>query len=112
MKIAVPTAEGKLCLHFGHCQQFCLVNVDENNQIVDSENVTPPAHEPGVLPKWLAANQVNLVLAGGMGHRAQNLLAEAGIKVIVGVQGQITAQEAVKAYLNDKLSTGDNACSH
>lgn len=112
MKIAIPVAEGKLCLHFGHCQQFCMITVDENNKIGETELLTPPAHEPGVLPKWLAANQVNLVLAGGMGHRAQNLLQEAGIKVIVGVQGDVTAEQAVEAYLNDKLTTGDNACSH
>jgi predicted Fe-Mo cluster-binding NifX family protein len=112
MKIAIPIAEGKLCLHFGHCQQFSMITVDENNKISATELLTPPAHEPGVLPKWLAANQVNLVLAGGMGHRAQNLLQEAGIKVIVGVQGDHTPEQAVEAYLNDRLATGDNACSH
>jgi predicted Fe-Mo cluster-binding NifX family protein len=112
MKIAIPVAEGKLCLHFGHCQQFALVTVNEQNQITNVELADPPAHEPGVLPKWLVANQADLVLASGMGHRAQNLFREAGIKVQVGVQGTLTPEEAVTAYLNDNLATGDNACSH
>jgi predicted Fe-Mo cluster-binding NifX family protein len=112
MKIAIPVAEGKLCTHFGHCQQFGFVTLDANNNIAEVEMVTPPPHEPGVLPKWLAANQVNLILAGGMGHRAQNLLAEAGIKVIVGVQGDLTPEQAVKAYVSSELKTGENACSH
>ncbi len=112
MKIAIPTVEGKLCLHFGHCQQFAFITVDDNKKISEVEMVTPPPHEPGVLPKWLAANQVNLILAGGMGHRAQNLFVEAGVKVVVGVQGDLTPQQAVEAYLNGSLQTGANACSH
>lgn len=112
MKIAIPTVEGKLCLHFGHCQQFAFITVDDDKKISEVEMVTPPPHEPGVLPKWLAANQVNLILAGGMGHRAQNLFVEAGVKVVVGVQGDLTPQQAVEAYLNGSLQTGANACSH
>ena len=29
MKIAIPLAAGRLCMHFGHCEQFALVEVDE-----------------------------------------------------------------------------------
>ena len=28
MKIAIPTANGKLCSHFGHCESFTFVDVD------------------------------------------------------------------------------------
>jgi len=28
MKIAIPLAEGKLTMHFGHCSSFALVDVD------------------------------------------------------------------------------------
>ena len=52
MRIAVPTAQGTLCPHFGHCEQFALVDVD-NGKIVKTEYQTPPPHEPGVLPAWL-----------------------------------------------------------
>lgn len=112
MKIAVPTVEGKLCTHFGHCQQFCFVEVNDNKQIVSKQMLTPPPHEPGVLPKWLAEHNVNLILAGGMGVRAQELLAQSGVKVQTGVQGDLTPEEAVTAYLSGTLQTGANACSH
>lgn len=112
MKIAVPTVEGKLCTHFGHCQQFCFVEVNEKKQITSKQYQTPPAHEPGVLPRWLAENNVNLILAGGMGVRAQELLAQSGVKVVVGVQGDVTPEQAVMAYLEGTLQTGANACSH
>ena len=112
MKIAIPVVEGKLCTHFGHCQQFCIINVSEGNKITAKQMLTPPPHEPGVLPRWLAEQKVNLILAGGMGHKAQELFAQNGIKVIVGVQGSLTPEEAAEAYLNNTIQTGDNACSH
>ena len=63
MKIAVPVVNGNLCMHFGHCEQFMIFNVDQDNKKIEgNESVTPPAHEPGVLPKWLAEKGVNLVL--------------------------------------------------
>ena len=111
MKIAVPTVEGRLCTHFGHCQQFCIVDV-KDNKIISKQMLTPPPHEPGVLPRWLAEQQVTHILAGGMGVRAQELFAQNKIAVVTGVQGEHTPEDAVTAYLNGSLQTGANACSH
>jgi predicted Fe-Mo cluster-binding NifX family protein len=111
MKVAVPTVEGKLCTHFGHCQQFCLVDVVDD-KIVSSQMLTPPPHEPGVLPRWLAEQKVTHILAGGMGVRAQDLFAQNQIEVVTGVQGSPTPEDAVKAFLAGQLQTGANACSH
>jgi predicted Fe-Mo cluster-binding NifX family protein len=111
MKIAIPVAEGTICTHFGHCQQFCFLTID-NNKITGKEMLTPPPHEPGVLPRWIAEQKATLILAGGMGQRAQELLAQNGIKVITGVQGGQTPEAATEAYLNGTLQTGANACSH
>jgi len=52
MKIAIPTAQGRLCAHFGHCEQFTIVTVG-NGAIKGSKALVPPAHEPGALPRWL-----------------------------------------------------------
>ena len=110
MKFAVPLAEGKLTLHFGHCQEFAIIEVKEE-KIVNKELLVPPPHEPGVLPKWLHDMGVNVVIAGGMGHRAIDLFHQAGIEVITGAE--VAAPETlVKHYLNKTLVTGENACSH
>lgn len=54
MKIAVPTAQGKLCMHFGHCEMFTVIDIDETNKKIETTTaIEPPPHEPGVLPKWL-----------------------------------------------------------
>ncbi len=110
MKFAIPLAEGKLTAHFGHCQEFALVEV-EDNEIKNKETVVPPPHEPGVLPKWLHDLGTNVIIAGGMGAMAQNLFAQNDIKVIVGA-AVLTPEELVKQYLDNALTTGDNLCDH
>lgn len=68
MKIAMPIAGDKLCLHFGHCEKFYFFDVDEQTrEISNVETMVPPPHEPGLLPRLLHEKGVNLVLAGGMG---------------------------------------------
>lgn len=112
IRIAIPTAEGKLCQHFGHCQQFALIDVDTaGKSIVATTMETPPPHEPGLLPKWIAERNVKLVIAGGMGARAQSLFTEAGVKVIVGAQSD-THENVIASYLSGNLTTGTNTCDH
>ena len=110
MKFAVPLAEGKLTAHFGHCQQFALLDVD-GNDIKKTETLVPPPHEPGVLPRWLHELGADVIIAGGMGARAMDLFTQNGIKVIVGAPS-LAPEELVKLYLNNKLQSGANVCDH
>ncbi|UIJ38460.1 P-loop NTPase [Desulfobaculum bizertense] len=110
--VAIPVAQGQLCQHFGHCEKFALLEVDNaSREIKSGKLVDPPAHEPGVLPRWLADKGCNLVLAGGMGARAQSLFTENGIKVVVGAQGG-DPEEVLKSYLSGNLVVGENICDH
>jgi len=110
MKIAVPTAEGKLTAHFGHAAEFAIVRV-EGQEIQGKELLTPPPHEPGVLPKWLHELGVSVIIAGGMGQRALSLFGDNGIKVVTGAANH-TPEDLVKQYLTNTLVTGDNVCDH
>jgi predicted Fe-Mo cluster-binding NifX family protein len=110
MKFAIPLAEGKLTAHFGHCQEFALIEV-EDNQIKNKETLVPPPHEPGVLPKWLHDQGANVIIAGGMGARALDLFSQNDIKVIVGASA-LTPEELVNQYLANTLQTGGNVCDH
>ena len=112
MRIAIPLAQGKLSLHFGHCEKFAVIDTDDNStRIANREDLTPPPHEPGVLPQWLGGIGVNVIIAGGMGQRAQQLFAQNDIKVVTGASGQ-TPEDLVTAYLENTLETGDNICDH
>jgi len=112
MLIALPVENGKLCMHFGHCGSFTIMEVDEKKKEISSTKaITPPPHEPGVLPKWLASLGVNLVIAGGMGSRAQELFVMNEIKVVVGAPPE-DPEKLVLKYIDGKLETGSNVCDH
>ena len=112
MKIAIPLAEGRLSLHFGHCEEFALSEVDrENSKIVGKQVCQAPMHEPGALPRWLSENGVQVVLAGGMGQRARQLLADSGIDVVVGAPAA-APEQLVDDFLNGALEAGENICDH
>jgi len=112
MKIAIPLAGGKLTAHFGHCEQFAVVDVDSESKTITGQAVlAPPAHEPGVLPAWLAEQGVGVVIAGGMGQRAQGLFNQQNIQVVVGAPAE-TPERLVTDYLAGTLQVGDNICDH
>ena len=112
MKIAIPLAEGRLSMHFGHCEQFAIVTVDaQDKKILETETLTPPLHEPGVLPRWLHELGAEVIIAGGMGQRAQELFAQNGITVVVGARCQ-PANEIATDYLSGTLEAGENLCDH
>jgi len=112
MKIAIPVADGRLCMHFGHCEQFALVEVDEGTKaVIGTTYLTPPPHEPGVLPRWLHEQGADVIIAGGMGQRAQGLFSQNGIKVVVGAPAE-TPEDVISAYLSGTLKVGQNVCDH
>ena len=113
MKIAIPTVNGKLSAHFGHCETFALLTVaDEGGQVLSEEHVAPPQHEPGALPRALSEWGVDVVIAGGMGGRAQQMMQDDfGMKVVVGAPAEEPAA-LVDAYLKGTLTGGVNVCDH
>jgi predicted Fe-Mo cluster-binding NifX family protein len=112
MRIAIPLAQGQLSLHFGHCDEFAIVDVNSQEKSISGIfKETAPTHAPGVLPQWLRQQQVNVVIAGGMGSRAQALFAQNGIQVVIGATAG-TPETVVNAYLNGTLQTGANICDH
>ena len=112
MKIAIPLVGGKLSMHFGHCEQFALVEADEaEKKAGETKLLVPPAHEPGALPRWLHEQGATVIIAGGMGQRAQQMFTQNGISVVVGAPVD-TPERIVSAYLDGTLQAGDNICDH
>jgi predicted Fe-Mo cluster-binding NifX family protein len=112
MKIALPVVDGRLAMHFGHCEEFVLFDVDgERSVVVGSESLAAPPHRPGLLPQWLREHGADLVVAGGMGRRAQQLFQQSGIEVLVGAPS-LEPQHIVEDYLSGALEAGENLCDH
>lgn len=112
MKIAIPLTAGRLSDHFGHCEQFALIEADlVSKQILAQTVLVPPPHGPGVLPRWLQQQGVQTVIAGGMGRRAQDLFARNNIAVHAGVAGE-SPETLVHSYLNGGLAGAVPSCNH
>lgn len=109
-RIAIPLENGILCQHFGHCQQFAILDI-ENNSVSDETLVTPPPHEPDLLPSWIAEKGVTDVIAGGMGQRAINLFNQHKINVFVGAPIK-SPKELAQDLLDNTLIAGANYCDH
>ncbi len=107
---AIPTQNGKLCAHFGHCEKFAIVSTEED-KIVNIDFLTPPMHQPGAYPKFLADNGVSVIISGGMGVKAQDLFTQNNIEVCMGV-GAESPELLVEQFINGQLSTGENLCDH
>lgn len=110
--IAVPVSGGRLCSHFGHCEQFAFYEVDlPNGRIHESRHIDPPPHEPGLLPRWLHDENAHVVIAGGMGKRAQDIFREQGIQVVVGAPTD-EPRRIVQSYLDGNFTPAANRCDH
>ena len=107
---AVPTINQKLCAHFGHCEQFAVIET-EDNKVTGIKYLTPPVHQPGTYPRFLAGQGVSTIISGGMGVKAQEIFAQNNIEVFMGIHSD-SPEALVEQYLADQLESGDNLCDH
>ncbi|MFV0350212.1 MAG: NifB/NifX family molybdenum-iron cluster-binding protein [Halodesulfovibrio sp.] len=111
MKIAIPSRQGLLDEHFGHCEAFTILTLDETRKIVKEDLLTPP---PGCgcksnIVSTLAEMGVKVLLAGNMGQGAVNKLEEAGISVIRGASGSVRA--VADQWLAGNLQSSNTICT-
>ena len=109
MKIAATYDNGNIFQHFGKTEFFKVYEV-EDNKVISSEVISSNGTGHGALAGLLADQGISVLICGGIGGGAQAALAEAGVELCSGAQGDVDA--AVDAYLKGELvSTGVN-CDH
>ena len=109
MKIAVTDDNGNIFQHFGRTEFFKVYEI-EDNKVVSSEVIGSNGVGHGALAGLLSEQSVDVLICGGIGGGAQAALAEAGVELCSGAEGD--ADQAVDAYLKGELiSTGAN-CDH
>ena len=110
MKIAVTFQNGEIFQHFGHCEEFKIYDVEEG-KVVRAAVVPTLGSGHGALAGFLKEHGVSVLICGGIGGGAQNALAEAGIKLYGGVNGN--ADAAVESLLKNSLEYDANVhCDH
>ena len=109
MKIAVTYDNGNIFQHFGKTENFKVYEV-EDNKVVSSEVIGSNGTGHGALAGLLSDQGVNVLICGGIGGGAQAALAEAGVELCSGAEGDVDA--AVEAYLNGTLTSAGATCDH
>lgn len=109
MKIAVTYDNGNVFQHFGKTESFKVYEV-ENNQVVKSEVIGSNGTGHGALAGLLADQGIDVLICGGIGGGAQAALAEAGVELCSGAEGDTDA--AVEAYLKGELASAGATCDH
>lgn len=111
-KIALPTRNGQIDDHFGHCEFYTIVSVNEENQIVLAETMPSPQGcgcKSNIAFK-LQEDGVTVMLAGNMGAGALNKLSACGIQVFRGCSGPVL--DVVQAYLRGEIQDSGMGCQH
>jgi predicted Fe-Mo cluster-binding NifX family protein len=111
MKIAVPvTSDNYIDGHFGHCDSYNVFTVSDKNEITSVNNIKSPqgCGCKSNIAGTLAENGVTVMLAGGIGGGAINVLNYNGIEVIRGCSGP--AEEVVKLYLSGLVEDSGSSC--
>jgi predicted Fe-Mo cluster-binding NifX family protein len=109
MRVAISTDRGYVSAHFGRCPAYTIVDI-QDAKVLAREEIVNPGHQPGFLPQYLSERGVGVIIAGGMGPRAQGLFAGKNIQTIIGVQGRI--DDVIEKYLRHELEAGQDLCDH
>ena len=111
MKIAVPVSSiDKIDDHFGHCEFYAIFTISANNEIADVQTMQSPqgCGCKSNIASVLASEGVTVMLAGGIGGGAINVLNNSGIEVVRGCVGNPT--EVVKLFLGGQITDSGSSC--
>ena len=78
MRVAVTYENGNVFQHFGHSEKFKIYDV-EDGHIVKADVIDTKGQGHGALVGFLQAQEINAVIAGGIGGGAQQALAAAEV---------------------------------
>jgi len=86
MRIAITHDKGNVFQHFGQTKEFKVYEV-EGGSVTDGKILSSGTYSHGGLADLLKQNNVNVLICGGIGEGAKNMLEQCGIKVFPGISG-------------------------
>ena len=97
MRIAVTYENGQVFQHFGHTEEFKIYEI-EDGKVISTEIIGSNGSGHSALAALLDERKIDVLICGGIGGGAQAALAERGIELCAGADGN--ADQAVEAYLH------------
>ncbi len=110
MKIAVTCENDQVFQHFGHTPQFAIFDAVDGEITSDSRIDTGDSGH-GALATLLSAQNVEVLICGGIGGGAINALARENILVVGGAEGNV--RQVAEDFANGRLKVRANFhCNH
>ncbi len=101
----LPQGNSVVAGHFGRCSKFLVYEVNDKKKVVKEEAYTNPlqgGHGGACqLPAYVKEFNANVIIAGGMGHKAVMQFNEFGIQVITAPGAGVV--NALNGFLNGDL---------
>lgn len=111
-KLSIPTREGMVDDHFGHCAYYTVVTLGDHDEVIATERLDSP-EGCGCKSNIASVMQemgITLMLAGNMGMGAYNKLTAHGIAVVRECHGKV--DDVLCAYLKGELTDSLESCDH
>jgi len=129
MRVAIPTnnpggLDAGRSAHFGHCDVFTVIELDDKNKIEGVATIENGGHEAGgcmVPVQLLQDSGVQAIVVGGLGARPMRGFADAGITVyfadpnsVMSVRDVIDgfAANRLPVMHADQVCKGSGDCHH
>lgn len=111
MRLAIPEVENQVNQHFGRSSSFAVIEID-NGQIFSLDTVSASGleHNHVGVAKLLKENQVEVIIAGGIGQGMLDALESQGFKVLKGASGSV--KEVAQSYARGEFVSQGDVCNH
>ena len=109
MKIAVASQGDRIFQHFGQCRNFSVFTV-EDGKVKNVSMLDASQNGHAALSGFLKDEGINVVICGGIGEGARQMLSDSGIQLFSGLEGGIN--DAVISFLLGELTDQGGSCSH
>lgn len=112
MKIAIPTAGSHVDEHFGHARLYTIFTLGDDRSVVDEESFLPPSGCgcQSTVGVSMQAKGVTLMLVGNIGQGAMTKMADHGISVIRGCQGEV--RDVLARWIAGDITDLNILCNH
>lgn len=104
--------ESRLAYHFGRCPYYVFTEI-KDGQVESVEVKNNPffgSHTPGAVPQFIANENANVIIAGGMGPRALDWFRRLNVQPVTGVSGKI--KDILNDYMAGKLGGAEPCDDH
>lgn len=97
MILAIGKDENNVSMNFGACNDFKLITI-EDDKVISVHDIFNDQETHKLRPAYLKSLGVDVLVIGGLGLTAYELLDQLNIKVLDG--GYLSIDEALNNYLN------------